>query len=267
MTARPIITLTTDFGLVDEYVASMKGVILSINPSVHIVDISHQVAQGDIQGASFLLGRAYSSFPDGTIHVVVVDPGVGSGRRILAIQAARQIFIGPDNGVLSAALTAPTTVEAVYSVQNQELFRTPVSSTFHGRDIMAPTAAHLSSGLNIEEIGEPVVATDCNSITPPECRIDKEGITGSVIHIDRFGNLCTNITGQMLQPFLNRGKCTVRIRRLSIRTLSSHYADNPSGELLAHLDSHNHLEIAVTNGSAAAFTDGSVGDDVIVELT
>lgn len=266
MAACPVITLTTDFGLADEYVASMKGVIASINPAVQVIDICHQVRAGDIGGAAFLLSRACGFFPPGTIHVAVVDPGVGSERKILAVQAANQVFIGPDNGVLSAAFASPTAVEAVYSVTNGELFRQPVSRTFHGRDIMAPTAAQLSRGLAIKEVGAPLNREDCTIILPPQCRVEEDRIVGAVVHIDHFGNLCTNIPARLMETLLDRGRCTIRIGDFRIRALSSHYSGQASGELLAHFDSHNQLEIAVADGSAAAYTASAVGDEVIVSL-
>ena len=207
----PIITLTTDFGLQDPYVAAMKGAILTINPTARLVDVSHAIRPQAIEQAAFVLAAAWPYFPTDAIHVAVVDPAVGSGRRALALRAAGATFVGPDNGVLSAALPddvraaagdsphgrlpAPVGLPPAYravSLTNERFFRTPVSSTFHGRDIFGPVAAHLSLGVALEELGEPVERII--ALPPFRARRQPDGsLRGRVLHIDAFGNLITDV--------------------------------------------------------------------------
>ncbi len=272
------ITLTTDFGTEDPYVGVMKGVILGIKPQASIVDLTHQVRPQDIPGAAFLLGTAYAFFPRGTIHVVVVDPGVGSSRRPLLLDTGTAWFVAPDDGVLSYVLRdgGIRTSEAVpfascsvalpagwqaHSLTNAAYWRHPVSHTFHGRDIFAPVAAHLSLGVAAEELGEPTDRVTCLSIA----EASEEGgvLTGQVIHVDRFGNLVTNIPGSRVEGQGTRGeeqgsRVEVEVAGHRIRGLASSYAEAPEEALegtmtrvLAIVGSHGYLEVSVRNGNAA----------------
>jgi S-adenosylmethionine hydrolase len=193
-----IITLLTDFGLDDEYVGVMKGVILSINPAAVIVDITHRVEPQGILQAAFLIRSAWRFFPERTIHVIVVDPGVGGSREILAYESNRQVFIAPDNGVLTLLLDETAADKAV-CVRNSDYFLKPVSRTFHGRDVFAPVAAHLSRGTALTELGPAQDLKKILRLKVPKAFIDAAGaIVGSIVSIDRFGNLITNIDSNML---------------------------------------------------------------------
>lgn len=265
MDNRPVITLTTDFGLADEFVASMKGVILSLAPGTTIVDISHLVAHGDIREGTFLLRRTYPFFPAGTVHCAVIDPGVGTDRKILAIKSAGQIFVAPDNGLLSPVLQDTDNLETIYNVSNRSLYRSRVSKTFHGRDVMAPVAAQLASGLNIKEVGEQLNSDDCVLLPHKQCQIQPNKLIGEIIHIDRFGNMCTNITLSELANLSPSLDVVVTIGSQTVTGMTDSYGHANEGEMLNHLDSHDHLEISVSGGSAAFVTGSQRGSIVTVE--
>lgn len=265
MDYRPIITLTTDFGLADEFVACMKGVILSIAPDTIMVDISHLVEHGNIKEGAFLLQRTYPFFPAGTVHCVVIDPGVGTDRKIIIVKAAGQLFIAPDNGLLSPILQDTSQLEAIYHLTNRSLFGGRISNTFHGRDIMAPVAAQLAVGLDIGEVGNRIGCDDCVRLPQLPCRLESGKLTGEVVHIDRFGNLCTNITASELTNLTASHEIVISIGSHVIKGMLNNYGDAIKGELLAHLDSHEHLEISVSGGSAALFTNCPPGTIVTVE--
>ncbi len=243
-----IITLTTDFGLLDAYVGTMKGVILSINPRVTIVDICHEVERHDIRGGMFLLSACYRYFPPGTIHVAVVDPGVGTARRGLALSAAGALFVGPDNGIFSFALAQADDGERIaIQLTNSSYWLPSPSATFHGRDIFAPVAAHLSLGVPIHELGTPLDTRELVRLSLPLVHRGKDGLVGEVVHVDRFGNLVTNITradlAHLSMPVVEiGGKGTVGLRDT--------FGDGKAGELIALIGSTGYLEIAVCQGSA-----------------
>ncbi len=201
MSAHAIITLTTDFGLDDIYVGIMKGVILSINPACTIVDITHAVTPRDIAAGAFALESSCPYFPAGAIHMAIVDPGVGSGRRALVVETERSLFVGPDNGIFSFALSAPG-LKAVYALTSTDYFLPDMSATFHGRDIFAPVAAHLSKGVQPEHMGRRI---DDPVILPQAVPVMRGAgiLEGCIVHIDRFGNLITNISRVMLQGFFH----------------------------------------------------------------
>lgn len=247
-----LITLTTDFGTADPYVGIMKGVILRINPQVTIVDLCHEIVPQNIAQASFLLKTAFRFFPPQTIHVVVVDPGVGGKRRAIILRTEEAYFIAPDNGVLSGVLEESPGYQA-FSISNPQFWLKPVSSTFHGRDIFAPVAAHLSRGVPLEQFGEPA----SNPVTLPLPRPEVKGdlIVGQVIHIDHFGNLITNIEGGLL-----RGELSLEIQGRQIKGLSSSYEEGE--DLLAIIGSTGNLEIAVKNDSAAERLKAGIGTPV-----
>lgn len=242
-----IVTLTTDFGARDWFVAAMKGVILSIAPDAVIVDVTQDIPAGDIHAGAFALAACCEYFPRGTVHVAVVDPGVGSARNAIAVRTKHHIFVGPDNGVLSLA-TARKEVLAVHRIENSKLCRKPVSRSFHGRDVFAPVAAHLCRGVAIQKLG-PQVKTFVR-LNPPLPRVGQDCIRGEVIYIDRFGNAITNIDSRVLSK-LTRFEFDVIVRGRRLCKLNSHYAAVAEGKPLVLINSCNLLEIAVNGGSAA----------------
>ncbi len=241
-----VITLTTDFGTQDWFVGTMKGVILGIAPQTHIVDITHEIAPSDIRAGAFALLAAAPHFPNGAIHVAVVDPGVGSARRAIAVQTKNAVFIGPDNGVLTWALRQET-IRQVRQITNEKLSRQPVSRTFHGRDIFAPTAAHLANGAKFAQVG-PVI-TDWKPLPWPEVQTTNCSIQGEVLHIDRFGNAITNLPHALLNEDQWR-RAQVMFKRHKLGAPQASYAAVIKGKPLAILSSAGFLEIAVNGGSA-----------------
>jgi S-adenosyl-L-methionine hydrolase (adenosine-forming) len=210
-----IITLLTDFGSQDYFVGAMKGVILSIAPHAQIVDITHEVPPQDIHAAAFNLLAAYASFPAGTIHVAVVDPGVGSQRRPLVIECAGQFFVGPDNGIFSWICEREAKSRGIH-LQNESFFHHPVSATFHGRDVFAPVAAALSRGVAAKDLGEPMSDYVALQSLALEWRADGQA-EARIIHIDRFGNCVTNLTREHLseESFASGAKLNVKGREVS----------------------------------------------------
>ena len=261
MANRTIITLTTDFGLTDPYVGIMKGVILSHAENATIVDLCHLIQPQDIQSASLTLQHSYPFFPGGSVHLVVVDPGVGSNRNIICLKCDRHFFIGPDNGVLTPFLD---TCSALHLVANEQQFLPSVSHTFHGRDIMAPIAGHLASGTPVEQIGPPIAREQCRRIQPPEARISPSSISGTIIHIDNFGNLRSSITAADLDNIDQQKELSIHVGFNIINKLTRSYAEGNENEALALIDSQEHLEIAVKNDSGAKRLNIKVGDRIVV---
>ncbi|MBE7552707.1 MAG: SAM-dependent chlorinase/fluorinase [Anaerolineales bacterium] len=256
----PIITLTTDFGQKDGYVGAMEGVILSICPTVTLTTISHHVPPQDIRAAAFVLYQAFSYYPAHTIHCAVVDPGVGSNRRAVAIRTSHGIFVGPDNGVFSLILTAePVNVLEAVTLTNTDYQLPRVSATFHGRDIFAPTAAHLATGVPLSQFGPRainLVRLDFGIRTPKdECR---------VIHIDHFGNLILSLTRY---DVVDPEQVTFTVGQRVITSLSATFADVEEGQFLAYTgSSRDHIEIAIRNGNAAQALGLKVGDLIRVNM-
>ena len=246
--SRRVITLTTDFGTGSPYVAEMKGVILSICPEIVIVDISHQVAPQDVRQAALILDQTVWRFPDGTIHICVVDPGVGTDRRIVFVQLGVQCFIAPDNGVLSRLMRRDELRRALVLTQ-QDLWRHPVSDTFHGRDIMAPAAARVATGQSLERLGP---ATDrLVMLDWPEPEVRGAEIDGRVLTVDSFGNLITNIGHDLVDRLGNSVAICVRCAGHTIRGVVRTYGDRDPGTLVALIGSSGLLEMAVVQGHAA----------------
>ena len=279
----PIITLTTDFGLTDAYVAAMKGVILGINPEAKLVDICHTIKPQNVAQAAFVLSRAYPFFPEGTIHVVVVDPGVGTGRRAIILRTKSAVFVAPDNGVLSHVIqqfikgSLERRAEGIRLISNlrqielepgleavaitrSQFWRSTVSPTFHGRDIFAPVAARLSLGFPPTDFGEMITSVSMLPLPQPYRAADGS-VVGHIIHIDSFGNLVTDIKSSDL-PQAGQ-EINIEVGNQLISGLSRTYAEGNG--LLALIGSDGHLEIALTGGSASAFLDAEVGDEVKIK--
>lgn len=258
-----IITLLTDFGYRDSFVGSMKGVILNINPQARIVDIAHDIPTGDIKAAGFVLHGAYHYFPAGTIHTVVVDPGVGSIRKAIAAQVGKHFFVAPDNGILSW-IFADGDEQQVVDLINEEYHLPKVSHTFHGRDVFAPVAAHLSKGIPLEKLGESI--TDFVKQSPNQPYKKGNVIQGEVIYIDRFGNLITNISADLLEKSFPLGQFRVKIGEHIIAGLSTSYADVQKNQALAIIGSFELLEIAVRDGNAAERLNALSGTQILVKI-
>lgn len=250
-----IVTLTTDFGSREGYVGAMKGVILGIDPSATIVDISHGIEPQNVAQAAFVLGSSYSYFPPGTVHLIVVDPGVGTARKAVLLDTASHCFLAPDNGTLSYVLEANPEHRA-FALTNTRYWRQQVSRTFHGRDIFAPVAGHLSRGVAPKEFGEPLDSLFTLHLPRPERTGDV--LAGEVIHVDTFGNLTTNFKESDLPP----GRADVEVGSHTMPGLSESYAEG--GDLLAIMGSSGYLEIAAPDGSAATRLGARVGQRVIL---
>ena len=260
-----IITLTTDFGASSGYVGVMKGVILSIAPQARLVDLTHAVPPQDVRDAAYELYAAVPFFPDGTIHLAVVDPGVGTERRAIAVHTPRAVFVGPDNGLFTYALAEAERWRAVELASRS--YRLPqVSDTFHGRDVFAPAAAHLAAGATFEDLGPAV--TDPVLLPQPRLQIDWERLAGEVLHVDRFGNLITSIgrlrwEGRQLTVIpafrsqsapkarFPAARVRVRVADQELKGVHRTYGVAPAGEAVALVGSAGFLEIAISQGSAA----------------
>ena len=276
----PVITLTTDFGYDDPYVAAVKGAILNINPQATLVDVSHTIRPQDILQAAFILSGAYRYFPKQTIHVAIVDPGVGSERRGVILKAPSAIFVAPDNGILSyiiddlfsidgSSVTEEThgLTEIVFkkgleaaAITDPRFWRHPVSPTFHGRDIFAPVAAGLSLGISPYEFGEKINSLHVLPIVKPSLAPDGN-VVARVLHIDRFGNLITNIRSNNL-PGKN---ITIEVGGRRVQGMSDYYAQGEG--IMAVVGSSGYLEISLRDGSACDFLGVEVGDEVRVIST
>lgn len=258
-----LITLLTDFGAQDYFVGAMKAVILSRNPDATIVDITHEIPPQDVQAAAFNLLACYKDFPDGTIHVAVIDPGVGSDRRAILIECANQFFIGPDNGLFGWIIEREGDFSA-WQITNEKFFRNPVSSTFHGRDVFAPVAAALSTGTPSKEFGPPlkVIVT----LAPLLPRTMADGIKGSIIHIDRFGNCITNFTKEDINEERIAAGAKLIVNKKEITSIRKFFADQGAAkdELFMILGSAGFVEIAAQNASAAAILSAKRGDTVLL---
>jgi len=258
MSATPLLTLLTDFGLQDTYVAQMHGVIAGIAPTARVIDLAHGIQPQNRLHAAVALVDAVEAFPDGTVHVVVVDPGVGSSRRAIAAEIGRWRFVGPDNGVFTDVLDRWPLHRAV-TLTNPQFHRPGVSRTFHGRDVFSPVAAHWVNGVSIDEFGPPV-ADPLVQLDWPRPTLSTGHITGQILMVDRFGNLITNITADLLTAS-QAAEVTAGSQRIG--AIVGCYAERP-GQALALIGSSGRLEIAVGNGSAAETLQLGVGAKVSV---
>jgi S-adenosylmethionine hydrolase len=260
--ADAIITLTTDFGEDSPYVAAMKGVILGINPAVRLLDLSHQIPPQDLRHVAFFLAAAVPYFPPGIVHVVVVDPGVGTARALLYVEVEGNRLLVPDNGCWTGLIRhAPPTV---IRLAEPRYWRQSVSATFHGRDVLAPVAAHLSLGLNPAELGPRV--HDWVRLPAPSTHVEAGRLTGEVIFVDHFGNLITNIPGAALEALADQPvRATVGAFELTRRVRT--YGDAPPGTLVLLVSSADLVEVAMTQGNAAHALNAKVGTPVTIRTT
>lgn len=262
----PIITLTTDFGLHDPFVGVMKGVILGIAPAAVIVDLTHDVPPQDILAGALALEAALPYFPPDTIHVAVVDPGVGSDRRAIAAETETGLFVGPDNGVFTAALGRRRVLRAM-RLTNPMYFHHPVSATFHGRDVFAPVAAHLAAGVPLEALGEP--AGELVRISLPDPVARDQALEIHVLHIDRFGNLVTDLTAEQYARWrADRPDANARLRvgNREVNGVRRTFADADPGEPVAYIGSGGRLEIAIRNGNAAKDLRVGLGAAILLRM-
>ena len=267
MQPRRIITLLTDFGLYDGYVAIMKGVILGIAPQALLVDITHDVPPQAVGEAAYLIQASYRYFPAGTVNLVVVDPGVGSERRAIAVETPEVCFVGPDNGVL-----APVIEEGrgqygdrvkLVQLSDPRFWLPEISATFHGRDIFAPVAAHLLNGVPLSSLGPPIQSFQPGLIQSP--RAGEDGaVHGQIVHVDRFGNCITNVTTQHLAEYSLRDRLLIEVGGQQVRGLYRTYSAGPMGIPLALIGSNGHLELAIRNGHAARSLGVAAGDYLTV---
>lgn len=265
MPTQRLITFTTDFGLTEHYVGVMKGVIYGINPGVGMIDISNAVQPFDILDGALAISQAYTFFPKDTIHLVVVDPGVGSTRRPIVVTAGQYQFVAPDNGVLSFVYEREESV-SVRHITSTHYFRSPISSTFHGRDVFAPVAAYLSKGVEAAKFGDPV--SDYVRFAVPK---PKPTATNSwkavVLKTDRFGNLITNITPTALPQIFDGQSFKLTVGKAEITKMVSSYAQGGQGELFAILGSTGFLEISTNKGAASRLAAADKGSEVNITIS
>ncbi len=246
---RPVIALLSDFGSRDHYTGTMKAVILGICPDITLVDITHDITPHDVVEGGLQLAASYRYFPPGTIFLAVVDPGVGSTRRGIAAEAGDYRFVAPDNGVLTAVLrdTAP---RRVVELTERRYARPTVSRTFEGRDRFAPAAAWLAKGIQLAALGRPI--SNYTQLEIPQAAVDDAQLTGVVVHVDRFGNLVTNIDRRTFEAFARSQGVALSVEGHSVAGVVATYADIRAGEVCGLFGSSDHLELAVNGGSAAA---------------
>ncbi|MEE9225855.1 MAG: SAM-dependent chlorinase/fluorinase [Bacteroidota bacterium] len=258
------IVLLTDFGNKDGYSGIMKGVIRALHPRASIIDLSHEIEPQNVREAAFVLWQSYKYFPKGSIFVVVVDPGVGTKRKIVCLKSREYLFLAPDNGVLNYLLTERRSFSAV-EVVNEQLFLKNVSTTFHGRDIFAPVAAALANGLNLRKLGPPLRV---GSTQKPFIELDlskSADYVGSVIYIDRFGNVITNF--RMSRNIRKEGRITLRIQKTTVTRLKISFAETPDGKPFCYADSSGLLSVAISKGNAAASFGARIGSAVRLKVS
>jgi len=258
-TKHSLITLLSDFGISDEYVAVMKGAIAQINPISTVVDITHQIPPQNIIAARFCLMNAYAYFPVGTVHVAVVDPGVGGNRRAVAVELAQGFLVAPDNGLLSGVLSQNTVISAVELTNPNYWLTSQPSKTFHGRDIFAPVGAHLANGISLQKLGQEINPESLVKLDLPECSRKDDILIGCIQYIDHFGNLVTNIP----ENFVKGKNWSVEIQGNIIKARET-YSDVKPGEIIALVGSDGWVEIAVNCGNAGLELGLKLGDKVQV---
>ena len=257
-----IVTLTTDFGLKDPYAAEMKAAILGIYPNATIVDVTHEIAKFSIRMGAFVLASAAPYFPKGSVHVAVVDPGVGTSRRPIVIQTKQAFFVGPDNGVLVLAAQRQS-IESIHKLANPRFMLTKVSNTFHGRDVFAPAAAHLLNGVKPTEFGPEI--SDAAEAEFAHVTRKNDSLLGEVLYVDGFGNIITNISENKLVQNNMKGTVNVKLARDKLKlAFCRAYGEMKSHELLALIGSHGFLEISINQGNAAQKFNAKTGDPIEV---
>lgn len=264
---RPVITLLTDFGLQDHYVGAIKGVIANINPEALIIDICHEVAPHDVFQASFLLKSAYPYFPSHTIHVIVVDPGVGTNRKLLVASTENGYFLAPDNGVLSYVCAAEERVE-VREITADHYFLKPRTGTFDGRDVFAPVAAWMSKGVLVSSFGEPFTEYKKYDLPQPT-PVGQGSFRCRIIYADRFGNLISNLTKEKFKELLDAStgrRFGFQVGEQMLSKISASYAEGEKGELLALFGSSGFIEFSVNRGSALKATGVGVGKEFLFKV-
>jgi S-adenosylmethionine hydrolase len=266
---RPVITLLTDFGLADHYVGAMKGIILGICPDAQLVDISHEITRYAITEAAFTLSQAWTCFPEGTVHLVVVDPGVGSARRPILVEASGHHFVAPDNGVLTMLYDAIPAGVFEQHIEIREItaarfFHQPVSRTFHGRDIFAPVAAHLADGLAAGEFGNRIGDPVRLGFAKP-ARTGPKTWAGTILKVDHFGNLITNLDSETWQRLASE-PFEMQVGEILVSGMASNYAEMQRGGLFVIAGSAGFLEVSLNRGSAAKTAGAGPGDTVEVRF-
>ncbi|MFH5832965.1 S-adenosyl-l-methionine hydroxide adenosyltransferase family protein [Halalkalibaculum sp. DA3122] len=259
---RSIVTLTTDFGLQDYYVSAMKAVMLDIAPDVRFVDISHEVPDQDIMAGSWVLQNSAPLFPTGSVHLVVIDPGVGTDRNPIALKVDDQYYVGPDNGIFSL-LTEDKEFEAV-RLTNDTFWHEQRSNTFHGRDIFAPVAAHLSNGVSLADLGEPL--EDLKTYRWASPIADKDGLQGWIIHIDKFGNLVTNLHYSLIEDVIGKQSVKIYVGNMILDELVPTFGSVPDGEPAAYIGSSGMLEVGINKGDAAEMMSVKKGAQISLVL-
>ncbi|SMO63976.1 SAM hydrolase/SAM-dependent halogenase family protein [Gracilimonas mengyeensis] len=257
-----IITLTTDFGTQDHYVSAMKAVMLGIAPGARFVDVSHEIPPQDIMAGAWVIRNSAFLYPPETVHLVVVDPGVGTSRHPIALKVKDQYFVGPDNGIFS--LFFDEFDYQACKLNNKKYWREGLSQTFHGRDVFAPVAAHMSNGASLEEIGEPIEDLVTYHWAVPIA--DKDGLQGWVVHIDRFGNLITNISDDLLDEHLKDHQLKIYVGNTMLDKIVNTFADVEDGEPAAYIGSSGMLEIGINKGNAARMLSVDKGAQISIVL-
>lgn len=258
-----VITLTTDFGLKDSYVGTMKGVILRIFPQATLVDITHQITPQDVLEAALIVGSAYRYFPIGAVHLVIVDPGVGGERRPLLVAGREHFFVGPDNGAFTHLLESDPAAR-IRRIAEPRYLLPGISDTFHGRDVFAPVAAYLARGVDPAEFGPEL--DDPIQLEAPRPRIWGDQIRGEVVHIDSFGNVVSNITRRQFDETVRGRRVRIELNGKTVDRISRTYSDQERGRTLALFNSHDLLEIAVREGRAERRLGAGKGDTVLVQI-
>lgn len=258
-----IITLTTDFGAADHYIACMKGVILQHDPTVNIVDVTHVIQPHDVVHGAFVLRQIFDHFPEGTIHITVVDPGVGTTRRLIACRYEGQIILAPDNGLVSL-VHRDYALQELREITNTRIFRPEISATFHGRDILAPVAGYLAKGMTMDNVGPLINQLEMLNLERP-APLANGGIEGQVLYVDRFGNLISNISQADLETVdSDISRCQVYVGPLRVGAFRTTYGEVSPGEIVAIIGSTGMLEVAINEGNAATQLRASPGTIIVV---
>ena len=259
-----LVALLTDFGTRDGYVGVMKGVMLGIAPETRLVDITHEIAPRDVWAGAWVLHTSWRAFPEGTVFLCVVDPGVGTSRRPVAVQVAGRVFVGPDNGLFSYLLAGADAERAVILDKPFYHLPTPTSATFHGRDIFAPCAAHLARGILLDAVGTPIPLDSLVRLPLSQPVWRNDALVGHVVHIDTFGNLITDFDPARTDAILAAPVISLRIKEQLITTRAATFGEGPEGQPFMLRDSSGHLALAIRDGSATAWIGAAVGDETVL---